>query len=259
MTMIAMAIHDLEGSGRTEYTRKTLTGLMYSVDWYKHRLFLIDNNSCFETKEWLRTVNDYMPAEIITLPENIGTAEAINLAWQHREPGENCIKMDNDVVIYQPGWIDEMEDALSRDRGMGIVGLKRKDLIEAPWHHDPFYKSELCMLPHKSDERWIVVEKVNHVIGTCQMFRSELLDEIGYLYQPSLYGFDDVLASRRSHLAGFYNCFLPHIHIDHIDTGGTEYTGWKERHAGEHMAQYERIVREYQEGTRSIYYNPFEK
>jgi hypothetical protein len=54
-------------------------------------------------------------------------------------------------------------------------------------------------------------------------------------------------------VAGFYNCFLPHIDIDHIDTGETAYQGWKEKHSGEDMAAFNSITQAYREGRRPIY------
>jgi hypothetical protein len=164
--------------------------------------------------------------------------------------------MDNDVVIHQSGWADQMEAAIARDPNIGIIGLKRKDCWENPAHPEPFYRSTLEMLPHVAGEPWIVVEKVRHVMGTCQMFNSALLDKIGYLYQPRLYGFDDCLAATRSEVAGFYNAFLPHIDIDHIDTGETAYQGWKEKHSGEDMASFNSITQAYREGRRPIYEQP---
>ena len=103
----------------------------------------------------------------------------------------------------------------------------------------------------------MVIERVRHVMGTCQMFNSALLDKIGYLYQPRLYGFDDCLAATRSEVAGFYNAFLPHIDIDHIDTGANAaYQGWKEKHSGEDMHLFNSITQAYREGRRPIYEQP---
>ena len=255
MALIAIAVYDTEENQRTELTRRTLESLTFTLDLTRHRVFLIDNASCEETKELLRAYSrEYT---VITNETNIGTAEAINLAWRHRNPGEHAVKMDNDVVIYSQTWADELEEAIRRDPKAGIVGLKRKDCIETPWRDD-WYKSSLFMFQHVPGERWVIGEKVNHVMGTCQMYNSALLDRIGYLYQPRLYGFDDALAAVRCQLAGFYSAFLPHIEIDHIDPGDTAYQGWKEKHAGEDMATYSRIVSEYVNGQRLIYYNPFQ-
>lgn len=249
MALIAMAVFDNEENGRTEYTRRTLEDMRDTDGMSDHRVIVVDNGSCEATKDLLR-LHDWI--EVITLPENIGTARAVNKAWQLRKEGEHCVKMDNDVVIHQSGWADQMERAIQLDPSIGIVGLKRKDCWEEPSRND-YYKSSLEMLPHVAGEPWVVVERVNHVMGTCQMFNSALLDKIGYLYQPRLYGFDDSLAAIRCQVAGFYSCFLPHIEIDHIDSGGTPYQDWKEKHAGEDMAEYNRLKQGYMDGSISIY------
>lgn len=248
MALIAMAVFDTEENGRSEYTLETLKSLFWTVKG--HRIVVVDNASCEETKRILRDCANFI--EVITLTENVGTAKAVNKAWQLRKAGENCIKMDNDVVIHQSGWVEQMENAISKDPTIGIVGLKRKDCWEEPSRTD-FYKSSLEMLPHVPGEPWLVVERVNHVMGTCQMFSSALLEKIGYLYQPRLYGFDDALAAIRCQVAGFYSCFLPHIEIDHIDTGATAYQGWKEKHASEDMAEYNRLKNGYLSGTIPVY------
>ena len=248
-----MAVWDTEENGRTGYTWRTLKSLGATVNPERHRVVVVDNGSCEETKRILHLYSGYVGFTVITLPENIGTARAVNKAWQLRNAGEHCVKMDNDVIIHAKGWADQLEAAIARDQSIGIIGLKRKDCWENPDHPEPFYRSTLEMLPHVAGEPWIVVEKVRHVMGTCQMFNSALLDKIGYLYQPRLYGFDDCLAATRSEVAGFYNCFLPHIDIDHIDTGETAYQGWKEKHSGEDMAAFNSITQAYREGRRTIY------
>jgi GT2 family glycosyltransferase len=282
MALITMAVNDTVENKRTEYTIKTLLSLSETVDYRKHRLVIIDNNSCEQTKAFLSEcirASEYIkvptkvvenllvhrhnplrfipviPAlQVITLPENIGTARAINQAWKLRKEGEHAIKMDNDVVIHSSGWVDEMEEAIRRDNKIGQIGLKRKDCWECTWHASDDFRSELKMLPQVPGERWIIVEEAKHIIGTCVMHSSNLLDKVGYLYQPSLYGYDDVLMSHRAHLAGFYSCFLPHIEIDHIDTGATAYQGWKERHSGEQTQAMIKLVYEMYNGIKPIYY-----
>lgn len=259
MSLISMAVHDTVENGRTAFTRRTLESLSDTVDFTKHRLFIVDNGSCEETKTLINSHCFGLKPAKEFIQTNIGTAEALNRAWLHRLPGEHCIKIDNDVVIHQAGWVEQMEEAIARDPRIGQVGLKRKDCIESP-HRDinDWYHSELIMLPHITGQRWIVAEKANHIMGTCVMHSSSLLDKVGYLKQPGLYGFDDCFMSLRSQLAGFYNVFLPHIEIDHIDPGGTEYQKWKEQSAGRDMEQYNRDVQRYKSGELSLYYNPFE-
>jgi GT2 family glycosyltransferase len=252
MALIAMAVFDTVENQRTEYTEKTLKGLKETVDLSKHRIFVIDNNSCDATKKLLSSYTEMIT--LIVLQENIGTARAINKAWKFRRPGESAIKMDNDVLIYSNSWVEEMETALARDPKLGIVGLKRKDLAEYPGHEIEWYNSKLYFLPHKPGESWIPFEEVVNLMGTCQMYRSSLLDKIGYLNQPGIYGFDDSLASLRSRLAGYKVGFLPHIVIDHIDNRETPYWQEKRNLAGRDMGPFNELCAKYASGELPIYY-----
>lgn len=270
MALIAMAVFDTVENQRTSLTEKTVKCILDTVDLTKHRLIISDNGSCEDTlyfyeelaEKYVDYFNDALSPfpnriQIIRNKENLGTAKAINLAWKQRLPNENAIKMDNDVVIHHNNWVDEMEAAIARDPKIGQCGLKRKDCWESPSTDNEFYHSELHMLSHKPGESWIVVEQVNHVMGTCVMHSSALLDKLGYLYQPKLYGFDDSLMSARSILAGFKNVFLPHINIDHIDPGDTPYQKWKEKHASSQWIEYHETLAGFQNGNIPLYYNPF--
>jgi GT2 family glycosyltransferase len=266
MSLIAMAVYDTEENQRSELTRRTLECIIDTVDLVKHRLIVVDNNSCKATQMVYKWLMEYMidteyatgmqpNISIIGLKENAGTARAINQAWKLRRPGEHCIKMDNDIIVNSCGWVEELEEAIRRDPKIGQVGLKRKDCWEWPGHEHPDWRSELHMLPHVPGEPWQIVEKVKHVIGSCVMHSAAMLDKVGYLYQPSLYGYDDVIMSHRTHLAGFYSCFLPHVDIDHIDPGETPYQDWKQKHSGEQTQAVINLVHEMYNGTKPIYYD----
>lgn len=265
MSLIAMAVYDTEENKRTEITKQCLIRILETVDLGKHRLIIVDNNSCIETQKIYNDIvrvisSSSFATRPVILPyiifnsNNVGTARAINQAWKLRQPGEHCIKMDNDIIINHPGWVDELEEAIRRDPAIGQVGLKRKDCWEWPGHEHTDWRSELHMLPHVPGEPWQIVEKVKHVIGSCVMHSAALLDKVGYLYQPSLYGYDDVIMSHRTHLAGFYSCFLPHINIDHIDPGDTPYQDWKQKHSAEQTQKVIDLVHEMYNGTKPIYY-----
>lgn len=255
--LIGMAVYSTEENQKDDCLSKTLQSLEETVDLDKHLLVLSINAHTDFTKFIINQHGDSI-FKVIWNDGNIGTAEAINKAWQLREPGQHCIKMDDDVVIHQSGWIETMIDAISRDPKIGQIGLKRKDCWEFPYHENPDFRSEMHMLAHSAGKPWIIVEKVKHVIGTCVMHSSDLLDKVGYLRQPSLYGYDDVLMSHRSHIAGFYSCFLSHVEIDHIDDGLTPYQDWKHRHSGEQTQAVIDITHRMYRGEESIYYNPFE-
>lgn len=254
MSLIIMAVYDTDANGRSEYTAKTLQSLTKTVDWGKHRLIVVDNGSCEATKKILEDYKEwngfhYFPT-IITLSENVGTARAINEGLKLREPGEMCIKIDNDVVIHSSGWVEEMEEVIARDTTIGIVGLKRKDV-----DFDARHGAVQIALPHIAGQRWITVEGGGQIMGTCTMFNWRLIDKIGYSFQPNNYGFEDTLYDLRSRLAGFWNCYLPHIEILHIDTGENPYTQEKHEIARQSWAEYKRYHDGYIDGTIPIYYN----
>lgn len=249
--LIAMAVYDTKENQRTELTRKTLESLERTVDWDRHRLFISDNGSCRDTTKLYKEFD--FPFGVIYNGKNLGTARAINKAWMRREPGEHCVKMDNDVIIHQQGWVDWMVDVFDRDPEIGICGLKRKDLDESPWNDVSWFKSKVYMLPHEKGQRWLVVEEVQHVMGTCQAYSSALLDKIGYLNQPGVYGYDDALASVRAEVAGFKRVFLHGFEIDHLWTGLEEYTKWKRGQAGKYGGEYQEMRLQYQAGELPVY------
>jgi GT2 family glycosyltransferase len=252
MALIAMAVYDTVENQRSKYTKQTLESLHETVDFENHRLIIIDNNSCEETKniisEFLTYANKNI--DVITNSENVGTAKAINQAWAYRKPNETVIKMDNDVVINNYGLVEEMELAMKLG-GYGILGLKRKDLMQSPTSQS-MWKTELKMLPHEKGENWVVVEESEDIMGTCTMFHPELINKMGGLMQAGVYGFDDTLACIRAKLLGYKLAFLPHIDIDHIDVGGDAYTEWKRKYAGEKMEEFYKIKEGLINGTIPI-------
>jgi GT2 family glycosyltransferase len=241
MALIAMAVHDTEENKRSKYTKETLDSLFNTVDFENHRLIIVDNNSCVETKniisEFLTYTNRNI--DVIENTENVGTAKAINQAWAMRQPGETLIKIDNDCVINHFGWVEDMEIAMLKG-GYGIMGLKRKDLLQSPTADD-IWKTTLKMIPHEKGEPWYVVEESEDIMGTCTMFHPTLTDKMGGLLQAGVYGFDDTLACIRAKLLGYKLAFLPHIDIDHIDEGGDAYTEWKRKYAGDRIKEFYEI------------------
>lgn len=260
-----MASYATETNNRLDYAKETLASLLLRVDFNKHELFISDNGSCQEMLdyyEWFAMEFElYYPKENLTISyngKNLGTAEAVNLGIRTRKPNQYVIKIDSDVTIDTEHWVDEMEECFERYPNLGILGLKRTELIQHPEHENPAYRTKLKFLPHERGESWVVLEICKDIIGTCTMFNPKMLDKIGYMFQPSHYGFDDNLISLRSELAGFENAFLPHIPIVHLDDGEGEHVKEKQKHAGEVIGKFAEIAEDYKSGVRDIYYNPYE-
>ena len=258
MALISVACHSTIENGRTWMTRKTLESLRDTVDWQKHRLFLIDNASCADAKALFEEAKNWLPFTLITNAENVGTARAVNMGWAMRKAEEGCVKMDDDMVIHQRGWLDVLEECTEAEPAIGIIAIKRPDLGQTP--HAPvgdLMHTELVMLPHVPYKPWRIVEVTQEAIGSCCLFSSKLLDKVGFLYQPSVYSYDDCLMAVRCEMAGFISCFYPTIDCTHVDPGGDAYCQWKIDHARQQTNKYVQIVSEYRSGKRSIHHGQF--
>ena len=87
-----MAIYDNEEANRSEITRDCLNSLFLTTS-YKHRVVIIDNNSCEKTKAVIDLFRNHPNLTVITNKENVGTAEAINQGWKRVEvqgPNPEC-------------------------------------------------------------------------------------------------------------------------------------------------------------------------
>jgi GT2 family glycosyltransferase len=252
---IAMPVWDTVENRRSELTKAVIPqvlSLMRPTD----RLVVSDNGSCKATKSFYTTIDDPR-FSVIYNERNLGIAGGTNVAWRQAPEGEILCKMDNDCFIHQP-FGELVEWVFYQEPTIGILGLKRKDLAERPDAQEPHYRSKLFYVAHAPGERWVVVEKAQHIMGTCYCFNPVMLPKFGYLNQPkTVYGFDDALAAARAQALGYKTCFLPQIEIDHLDPPNVKsdpYTHWKHIQAGEGIHEYNRLVDGYTRGTISPYY-----
>lgn len=254
--LLAMAVYSTEENKKDDCLERTLQSLSKTVDFSVHKLMLSVNSETERTKNIIGLYEQMGVIDhVIWNPTNIGTAYGINKIWSKRQSGQHCVKMDDDVVIEDDGWLDQLVECINRDPNIGICSLKRLDCWENTQHPDPYYRSELIQL-HKPGHRHLIVEKCMHTMGTVQLYNSAFLDKIGGLYQAGArYGYDDVLACWRAFAANYKCVFLPHIVIHHIDPGNTEYQGWKERHSGKYTQLVIDIKNQYLRGERSIYFD----
>ncbi len=260
--LIAMAVWDTEENNRSDYTWKSLNSLLKTVDFNKHNLFISDNGSCAKTQQvYNHFVKDWIDkyghcANLIINPnnENLGTAKAINIAFKARQSGQSCIKIDNDIVLNQSYWVEEMTETVKRMPQVGVLGLKRTDVMQSPFNENPQFRSRLEMVPHERGESWKIVEITDDIIGSCILVNSDLIDRVGFFKQPGPYGWEDCDYCVRSKMSGFVNAFLPHIPIVHLDAGETDYTKWKLRMAEDAGEEFQYNIRGYQSGQISLYY-----
>lgn len=265
--LLAVCVYDTVENGRTAFTEKTLYGFLDTVNFNRHTLFISDNGSYKATQNlYIKFIADFgakFPENrlIICLNgENLGTARGINKAIQIRERGQKVIKADNDIYVHGAGWVEQMEEALERDHLIGALALKRTQIDQHAWSPDPQYRTTPRELPHIRDQRHIIVEDTQEILGTLIMMSDRLLDRIGSLVQceNSPYGYDDSLLSLRTNLAGFKTAYLPHILIDHLDNGAGKYVQEKIQHVTDISEQFNEMVQDYRTGVRDVFSSPFD-
>lgn len=237
-----MCVYSTVENGKDSCLEKTLISLKRTVKLEQHRLFISINGTTPETLPLIHRCLRGVPYNIILNDTNLGTAKGINKCWSFRSPGEHCLKMDDDIVIHNEGWLDILIEALRRDDKIGQIALKRKDLAQSP-HRNDWAHSTLVRLPHEQGETWIDVEMCDDIMGSCVLHSGKLIDVTGGLFQGegNLYGYDDTLKSLVSLTAGFKNCFYPHVQIDHIDNERTGYVTWKQANAAAFGPQFNAI------------------
>lgn len=260
MSLVAVPIYNTPENQRDALVRNCLKSLASTVNWDRHRLFLIDDCSTDPDVERLyEDAKSWLPFTLIRNAANNGTARSVNAGWLHRRDDEPCCKADSDIVFCDNNWLDKLEECLSRDPLLGVCSLRRRDLQESPyWPDGHCWKSQLIRLPGKPGERVHTIERVAHCVGSCQLYSPELLKKMGWLVQWGSYSLDDSLAAVRCAVAGMYSAFYCGIDIDHPDPGDTPYQTWKQVHAGRKMAAFSRLCDEYRSGKRSIWHGPDE-
>ena len=237
MSLIAMCIYATEENDKLKYVKECLKSLVDTVDLKKHWLVIINNNSYREATDYLyEFIKNNDVAGFHNMKTNLGTAGGINLAIKDRLPNQMVIKTDDDLTWGDSGWVEKLEEVIFSDKNIGICGLKRDDVYgNLDKQGDLWYNDD--------------------IFGTCTAYNPKLLDKVGYLVQPSLYGFDDVLVSARSVASGFKNCFRVDIPITNLDEGGTEYTEWKKREAGVYLQEVGILCDMYKSGKLDVYYD----
>jgi len=131
------------------------------------------------------------------LPGNMGCPRALNLAirW-HRKPGQPVVKLDNDVRILTPDWLERAPQLIAGREELG----RRVAMVSAMYDG---------LLEGRSQNRWqwegLDVHEIYPVIGHAVWHAGWFMDEVGYfdvLHQDHIYGFEDLILSAKAHMMG---------------------------------------------------------
>jgi GT2 family glycosyltransferase len=249
---------------RKEISTQTIESYIETGPVVEADLHVVDNGSNDGMAEWLKDNQERLEKHNVFChfnDSNIGTANAINMIWKERTPTQHCMKIDSDMLWPEKGWFNAMLEVFDYTENVGIVALKREDLWESPVHPDPFYRTKILEIA-RQDGTSFRIEVAQHTLGSTWLVRSSLLNSIGALRQPGLYGFDDSLYCLRAKIAGYACAFVPDVPVIHNDKGeaggetNAKYTRWKLSSAGIDMQAFEKLRDAYQSGALDAY-EPF--
>jgi len=195
----------------------------------------VDNGSTDDTVkvllEWEETARA-QGIDVLTLPqtENIGAVRGRNVAMQ-ASTGDSIVFLDNDMLICQPNWLDELRAFLESHSSCGIVAPK----LLFPWK--PFL-IECCgcaLSPQgrvaylgrgESRDSILIPQQIQAAISAAWMMPRRVYEKLGGLdeiYSPVQY--EDLDYCYRARAAGFEVWTNPAVelfHFEHTTTAGSD-------------------------------------
>jgi len=186
---------------RKRETEQMLTSLLETTNLDEIELALVDNGSTDGTYEfvkqwWQRT----RPAGCLyALPRNIGCPRALNQALGKRQPGQPVVKLDNDLKILSPGWVQAVGEFVAQNERTAMVGA---------WYEGfegngrvKELRDRAFGLTAMGEGGFVRTWQMNLVIGHAVWHTGEFMDQIGYfdvLAPEHLYGFEDLILSAKA-------------------------------------------------------------
>ncbi len=182
-----------------DYTKACIASILRSTR-VPFRIFVVDNASKKETREYLAEIQREYPDRIAIIQneKNEGWVRAVNKGIQASRSPYLCV-MNNDTVV-TPGWLEEM---------IRIAGLEEKiGLVNPSWEDKPERVGDIGK--HAASlKRWAgQAVEMDWCRGFCFLIKREVLEAVHGLdlaYDPAYY--DDWDFSVRAVRSGF-RCML---------------------------------------------------
>ncbi len=193
---------------------------------YKNvEIIFVDNHSSDDSVEFVRS--RYPQVHLIINERDEGFAQGNNIGVQHSH-GEYILLLNTDTTVPETF----MEDMLRAFRDIPHLGVAQPKLF---WLHDP-RKLDSCgslfsatgFLKHVGNQQREELPEFNTpfpvfaVKGACMMFRRDLLEKTGGLFDPDYYCyFEETDFCMRVWLAGYECWYYPKASIHHAMGGVT--------------------------------------
>ena len=181
---------------RLDLTRLCLTSLLAQTP-PGYTLTVVDNGSTDGTPRYLTELAEAHPhMRPRLLKRNMGVAVASNLAWDDADTADYFIKLDNDVEIRDPHWLERLTGMLAADLRLGMAGYRL-----CPWH-------EGAPLLLADNTHALSVACCN---GACACIPRAVHEKLGFWNEGyGRYGYEDLEYSWRARQTGYLLAYAPH-------------------------------------------------
>lgn len=191
---------------RQDLTRLCLTSLLAQTP-PGYSLTVVDNGSTDGTPLYLKELADAHPhMRLRLLKRNMGVAVASNLAWEDANGADYFVKLDNDVEIRDPHWLERLMGMLAADERVGMAGYRL-----CPWHEGtPIQLADTTPA--------LSVACCN---GACACIPRAVHEKLGFWNEGyGRYGYEDLEYSWRARRAGYLLAYA--LHEDAVRHLGAE-------------------------------------
>jgi len=247
---------------RLEFTRQAVEGLVRSTR-FPHVLTVVDNGSSDGTRGYLLEMKRLgVIRNLVLLEENAGVAKASNLAWSLEPRAAYYLKLDNDIVIGKPGWLEALVTAVDAIPELGAAA----------------YNFEPVSYPLKTvNGHGVRIKDYGNLGGACILIPRRTERLLGcWCEDYGLYSEEDADYGFRIRFAGLLNAYLEDERIGvHLPAGRAaaidvrtltasdgmeehmhaEYRAWKDEQRRLNVGEdgmFARNIRAYRNGSKPL-------
>jgi GT2 family glycosyltransferase len=207
-----------------EYTRACLESIRRHTDLGKDvEVLVVDNGSTDGTVSYLRGL-DWLRR--IENKKNLGFVRGNNVGIEATPEGD-ILLLNNDIVITEDGWLEELQRVAYSAADVGIVGcrliLPDGRLLHAGTYMplDTFWGQQIGSL-EKDVNQYAYDRDVQAVVGACMYIKRAVLDAIGPLNETFFSYFEDTDYCLRAAKAGFRTVCAGSVTLIHHENVSTK-------------------------------------
>jgi glycosyltransferase involved in cell wall biosynthesis len=232
---------------RLNETKVTLASLEATTDLEALELAIFDNGSDDGTQDWLKAWAQKYPyieqGNLYLSNVNIGCPKALNVMLEQlRKPGQPVIKVDNDVLFTEAGWLERIQALIGDLQRAGVPASMLSAYYENIFkdrHHETL-----------GVRNGYTAYQFFPAIGHCVYHAGPFMDEVGFfdvLRPEHLYGFEDLLMSHKANLLQWPIMAWEGWQIENIQRHNS-LGARRDRHIEAMRPFYNRLVRRLQRG-----------